>query len=151
MNQTSSSVQTPLVEIVQSLYAAFGRGDIPSLLAGVSSEVDWGINVDPSAPGAKRIPDFRRFRGRDGVRAFFSIIDAELEFHSFVPVSFLSGGNEVVARVQMDLTVKSTGRRMSSESMHLFVFDEARQLIRFTEYMDTLASASAWDVIEAKP
>ena len=77
------------------MYAAFGRGDIPALLSHLSSEVDWRLSVDLTAPGAKRIPDFRPFRGREGVQAFFSIIDEELEFHSFQPLSFMTSGNEV--------------------------------------------------------
>ena len=150
MNQNSSSVESPLVATVQSMYSAFGRGDIPALLSSLSNEIDWRINVDPAAPGAKRIPDFRPFRGKEGVQAFFSIIDSELEFHSFQPVSFLTGGNEVAVRVQMELTVRSTGQRMKTESIHYCTFGADGKLVRFVEYMDTLGAAAAWDVIQAK-
>ena len=94
MNQNASSVDSALVASVQSMYAAFGSGDIPALLAHVSNEVEWRLSVDGSAPGANRVPDFRPFRGKDGVQAYFSIIGSELEFHSFQPQSFLTGGNE---------------------------------------------------------
>lgn len=151
MNQPSASVESPFVAIVQSLYAAFARGDIPSLLAQLSTEVEWRINVDPAAPAAKRIPDFRPFRGREGVQAFFSIIAEELAFHSFEPVAFLTGGNQVAVRVKMDLTVKSTGNRISLDAMHLFIFDANGRVTRFIEYVDTLAAAWAWDMVEAKP
>ena len=66
----NTALEASLVETVQTLYAAFGRGDIPTLLSHLSEEVDWRLNVDQEAPGANRIPDFRPFRGREGVRAF---------------------------------------------------------------------------------
>lgn len=151
MNQSSAHVETPFVEVVQSMYAAFARGDISALLAKLSSEVEWRLNVDLATPGAKRIPNFRPFRGREGVRAFFSIMAEEIEFHSFRPTSFLSGGNDVVVRVEMELTVKSTGRRTQLESLHVFTFDVNGTVTRFIEYLDTLAVAYAWDVIDPKP
>ena len=147
MNQNVSSVESTQIATVQNMYAAFGRGDIPALLSYISNEVDWRLNVDFAAPGAKRIPDFRPFRGKEGVQAFFSIIGAELEFHSFQPMSFLAGGNEVSARVQMDLTVRSTSRRMQTESIHYFTFGPDGKLIRFVEYADTLGIAAGWNVI----
>lgn len=150
MNQNASSVESPVVVAVQAMYAAFGRGDIPTLLSHLSSEVDWRLSVDLTAPGAKRVPDFRPFRGREGVQAFFSIIGEELEFHSFQPLSFMTNGNEVAVRVQVEVTVRSTGRRMQTESIHYFTFGADGKLARFIEYSDTLGIAAAWDVINEK-
>ena len=150
MNNTPTALASAQLETIQNMYAAFGRGDIPTLLSHVADEVDWRLNVDPSAPGASRIPDFRPFRGKEGVQAFFSIIGADLELHSFQPLSFLTGANEVVARLEMDLTVRSTGRRSRLESLHYFAFDADGRVKRFVEYLDTLAVAAGWDAIEAK-
>ena len=150
MHQNASSVESSVVATVRAMYAAFGRGDIPALLSYLSTEVDWRICVDLAAPGAKRIPDFRPFRGREGVQAFFSILDAEIEFHSFQPLSFLSDGNEVAVRVQLELTVRSTGYRLRTESIHYFTFDVNGNVTRFVEYADTLGFAGAWDVIVAR-
>ncbi len=147
MNQNALSVDSPVVAIVQSMYAAFGRGDIPALLSYLSTEVDWRICVDLAAPGAKRIPDFRAFRGKEGVQAFFSILDAEIEFHSFRPLSFLGNASEVAVRVQMELTVRSTGYRLRTEAIHYFTLDVNGKVASFVEYTDTLGLAGAWDVI----
>lgn len=138
------------VELVQDLYAAFARGDIPALLAGLHPEVDWRINVDPAAPGANRIPDFRAFRGRADVGEFFAELGRNLEFHAFTPAAFFAHGDEVLVRVNMELTVRRTGRHLSVEAIHAFLFDAGGQLIRFREYLDTLAAAAAWDVVRAK-
>ncbi|MBI4625194.1 MAG: nuclear transport factor 2 family protein [Verrucomicrobia bacterium] len=140
---------TAFVETVQQLYAAFGRGDVPALLAALAEDVDWHLNVDPAAPGAAAVPDFRRFRGRRGVGEFFAALARDLEFHSFEPRGFLTGGHEVAVRVSMELTVKRTGRRASFESIHLFTFDPAGRVSCFVEYIDTLGLAAAWGAVRA--
>lgn len=137
-------------QLVQDLYAAFGRGDIPALLAALHPDVDWKLNVDPAAPGAKRIPDFQPFRGRAGVGEFFAAIARDLEFHAFTPQAFFAQGDEVLVRVQMELTVRPTGRHLSIESIHAFAFDAGGLVTRFREYLDTLGAAAAWDVVREK-
>ena len=137
------------VATVQSMYAAFGRGDLPALLAHVSEDVDWGLNVDPKAPGAAAVPDFRPFRGRKGVEEFFAIVAHGVEFHSFQPLSFLTGGNEVAVRLSYDVTFRRTGRRLKLEAIHHFTFNERGQVGRFLESFDTLAVAAAWGAVKA--
>jgi len=138
------------IETVKSLYAAFSRGDIQAIVDRSHENIDWHLNVDQSAPGAKAVPDFKRFHGRAGVKEFFETIGRDIQFNSFEPVAFLEGGNEVVARVFMDLTIKKTGRPLRIESLHHFTFEQGGLLTRFVEFFDTLGAAAAWDVIQAK-
>jgi uncharacterized protein len=145
MSNNPSNTQT-----VQTMYAAFGRGDIAGVLAHLSDDVDWRLNVDQTAPGAKAVPDFRPFRGRADVQNFFNLLGSDLEFHSFEPQSFLAGDNEVAARVIMEMTVRKTGRRLRLESMHVFTFDAAGRITRFREFLDTLAAAAAWGSVQEK-
>lgn len=142
MNATAS-----LTEIVHSLYAAFGRGDIAAILAQLRPDVKWGLNADPAAPGAAATPILRMFNGAADVANFFAIIGHDLEFHSFEPIGFTSNANEVVARVLIDATVKKTKRRMCVESLHHFTFDAEGRLVRFREFTDTLAVAASWDTV----
>ena len=39
------------VEIVQGIYAAFARRDIPAIIAMLSPDVEWGGAVEPVQPG----------------------------------------------------------------------------------------------------
>jgi len=143
-------MSTHLVQVVQSMYAAFGRGDVPALLAPLRADVDWHVNVDPKAPGASAVPLFRPRHGPAEVGQFFADLAANLEFHSFQPQSFLSGEREVAVRVLMEATVKSTGRRAQFESIHHFTFDEKGRVARFVDFLDTLADADSWNVVQAK-
>jgi ketosteroid isomerase-like protein len=144
-----TTTKTSLVETVQSMYAAFGRGDIMSVLAPMHPDVKWSINVDPAVPGASAVPVFRPFNGAADVANFFAYLSRDLDFHSFEPLSFTSSALEVVARVQMDLTVRPTKRRMQTESLHLFTFNGEGRLVRFREYSDTLAVAAAWGGLQS--
>jgi uncharacterized protein len=138
-----------LTEIVQDLYAAFGRGDIPAILARLHPEVKWGLNADPAAPGAATTATFRAFAGPSGVGEFFAMLARDLEFHTFEPVGFTANHAEVVARVFIDTTVRSTHRRVRVESLHHFTFDDSAKLVRFREFTDTLAIAAAWGAVTA--
>jgi uncharacterized protein len=137
-------------QIVQTMYAAFGRGDIAGILSHLTEDIDWSINVDPAAPGAKGVPDFRPFRGRGEVQTFFQLLGSDLEFHGFEPQAFFANENEVAVRVLMDMTIRKTGRRLKLESMHVFTFDASGRISRFREYLDTLAAAAAWGSVQEK-
>jgi hypothetical protein len=137
-------------QIVQTMYAAFGRGDVAGILAHVADHIDWRLNVDPSAPGAKAVPDFRPFRGRADLQEFFKIVGTDCEFHAFQPTTFFTADHEVAVRVTMDLTVRRTGRRTKLESMHVFTFDASGRVTRFVEYFDSLAVTAAYGAIEEK-
>jgi ketosteroid isomerase-like protein len=132
------------------MYAAFGRGDVPAILASLRADVDWHVNVDPKAPGASAVPLFRPRRGPVEVGQFFTDLATNLEFHSFQPQSFMSGDREVAARVLVDATVKSTGKRTQFETIHHFTFDEQERVVRFVDFLDTLADADSWNAVRAK-
>jgi ketosteroid isomerase-like protein len=143
---STATVATP-VATVQSLYAAFGRGDLATILAALHPEVDWRVNVDLHAPGAAAIAMFTPRRGPQGVAAFFQTLATALEMHSFQPVAFMSGGHEVAVRVLVDATVRTTGRRVRMEAMHGWVFDAAGRVTRFVDFLDTLADAAAYGTV----
>ena len=66
------------ISIVQSIYAAFGRGDVPAILEDISDECDWeygGSTAD--------VPWLQRRTGRAGVGAFFQAVGTELDMKSF--------------------------------------------------------------------
>ncbi len=135
---------------IQSLYAAFGRGDIPTILAQLREDIDWHANVAADAPGVAKVPTFRARRGPRAVGEFFAELGTSVEFHSFEPVAFLAANREVAVRLVMEFTIRSTGKRMRTESMHHWTLDEAGKVTRFVEFLDTLGEAAAWNVVQVK-
>ena len=55
------------VNAIQDLYAAFGRGDIPAVLAGFASDIEW------KAPKSV-FGDPAHATGPEAVGAFFSLL-----------------------------------------------------------------------------
>jgi ketosteroid isomerase-like protein len=148
MSTSTSPSPTP-VEIVQSLYAAFGRSDVPAILAALRDDVDWHVNVDLAAPGAAQVPTFRPCRGPRAVGEFFVALGQTVDLHSFQPVSFLGGTREAAARILMEFTVRSTGQRRAVESMHYFSFDAQGKVARFVDFLDTLGETHAMGLIKS--
>jgi hypothetical protein len=71
------------VKTVEAIYAAFGRGDIPSIIEHLAENIDWEY-----AAQIDDVPWLRRRRGRAEVAAFFASL-AELEIKSFAPTALL--------------------------------------------------------------
>ena len=71
------------IQKMQSLYAAFGRGDINTILSNVSDDADWGTDTVANA-----VPWYGIRRGREGVADFFATLDREVEFTTFEPKVF---------------------------------------------------------------
>jgi uncharacterized protein len=130
---------TPHVETVKTIYEAFGKGDVPTILARMSDDVDWDFAY-PDHP----VPWLQRRRGKDGVAAFLTAVATGLDFHSFVPVAILGEGVVVVALCDLECTVKATGRRIvEREEAHIWHFDGRGSVVRFRHCADTLQQAHA--------
>ena len=119
-------------ETVRYIYSAFQRGDIPAILDRLSDEVEWEYSITPLA-----VPWLERRRGRAEVPLFFAA-HAGFELHRFEPKTFLESGNIVVVLIDVDLTVKSTGRRVTEEDeVHIWYFDLQGRVTRFGHKVDT--------------
>lgn len=134
----------PPLALVQELYAAFGRGDLPALLALLHPEVEWAANVDSSIPAAGAVPCYEPGRGHAFVGRYFGLLLRGYEMHGFNPVGFMAGGPEVAVRVQVDFTIRSTGRRIKSEVIHHWIVGADGLVTRFRDFEDTLAWVCAW-------
>ncbi len=130
--------------IVQEMYAAFGRGDLPSLLKHLHPNVDWSVNVDHTLPAARPVGSWKPARGHELVKNFFQHVAQDYEFHEFKPLSFMETGNQVAVCLHMDSTVRPTGKKMVGEYMHHFTFNDAGLVTRFREFADTLAESLAY-------
>jgi len=127
-----ATAASPL-DVVQGLYAAFGQGDIPGLLALLDPDVDWSIQVD--APGAERVPMLHHGRGHDAALHYFSGV-AELEFHVFEPRAFHVDGDVVLVELRLDLSHRTTGKRAQLEEIHHWTVRDGRA-VRYRPFVDT--------------
>jgi ketosteroid isomerase-like protein len=117
--------------IVQEIYAAFGRGDVPDILEKLADDVDWEY------VSSTDVPWLQRRRGRDAVAGFFQSLDA-LEFRTFDVRAVIEGDGVVIALIDIDLTVKATGKRIAEEDeIHVWRFNSQGKVARFRHGADT--------------
>jgi hypothetical protein len=127
------------IKIVQDAYGAFGRGDVPAMLANMSDDIDWHgvIGVGPNVPtGGPR-------RGKQQVAQFFKQVTDTVTFTKFEPQQFLAQGDTVVALGHYTGTVKTTGRGFSLDWVMVFTM-RGGKTIRFREYTDAAAVTAAY-------
>jgi len=114
-------------KVVRQAYDAFGRGDIPGLLALLDDSVEW------SSP--KTLPHGGEFHGPSGVGNFFAGIGANW---SSLVVNVESvgdmGSDTVVGVVRADGT-RSGGGDDGYGAVHVFTVGDGK-ITRFREYTD---------------
>src|SRR5215471_3116638 len=96
------------VQIVKSMYDAFGRGDLPGLLSSVADDVDWEFI------GPKQIPFAGNRLGKDEVAKFFAVLGETVEAKEFAVDQMVADGDVVVVLGHERFRVKATGREWTA-------------------------------------
>jgi hypothetical protein len=121
------------IAVVQSIYAAFGRGDVPAILAACAPDVDWEYGQQDG-----EVPYLVRQRGREGVARFFGALAETLRIDRFVVKELLAGDGLVVALIDIEGVSLLTGRTLREEDeVHLWRFDAAGKVARFRHALDS--------------
>ena len=131
------------ISTIQELYNAFRRGDIPMILSKLSDEIEWEYGVISTT-----VPWLQRGVGHEGASAFFASLEG-MEIHTFVPKMFFEGDNIVVVLLDVEFTVKATGKRVFEEDeIHIWWFDAEGKVARFRHRVDTQLHQLAYNVKE---
>lgn len=133
---------------IESIYHAFGRRDIPAILALLSPEVRWQPWADNSAQRAG-VPYMLERRGLDGAVEFFKSVAASLEVNSMQVLDLAASERIVVAELAVDYTVRATGTRLQDQMLQLWGFDEAGRVDRYQNFLDTAKHIRAHRMPEA--
>jgi ketosteroid isomerase-like protein len=102
------------VQFVESLYAAFGRGDIDYIVAASDPNIAWISNADPAllSFGGERW-------GAEGVRSFFRELAANIDTDCYQPRLFFGGPDFVAVLGSSVSRAMGTGDPFEEEWMHL--------------------------------
>jgi ketosteroid isomerase-like protein len=123
---------------VQSIFEAFGRGDVPGVLAHLSEDVTWKV------PGPDRIPYFGDRRGHSGATEFFVQLGTNVDLEHFEPGAFIADGGHVVVLGRERGRVKGTGKTFDNEWALVFTFGDGGKVTGFQCYENTAAIAEAF-------
>lgn len=125
------------IDFIQSLYAAFGRGDVRAILDNVEPSVQWTSNGDGAV-----IPWGGARSGVAGVASFFQALADNLDFEAFETNEFFDAGDAVTVIGRTRARVKRNGRVFDCAFAHVFVMRNGK-LASFREFYDTEAMTRA--------
>lgn len=113
------------------MYDAFGRGDVPAVIAVLDSTIQW-MEAE-SFIYADGNPYVGPQAVLDGV---FRRIGADLDSFTVSPQTVIDGGSSIVVEGRYRGKVRATGKPVNSQFAHVFEFRDGK-VIRFQQYTDT--------------
>ena len=126
------------LQLIQNVYAAFGRGDVPAILEVCAEDVEFGV-ISESV-----LPWHGIGRGRAHVVKFFQALGETTDFTRFEPHSFIADDNGVACLVDWDATLKKNGHKVTARVVHHFTISKGR-ITRWNGSEDTAKAEKAWN------
>jgi ketosteroid isomerase-like protein len=125
------------VALIQKLYAAFERGDVPTILDNLADDVEWTLQ----APAI--IPYAGTRTGPSQVLGFFQALADTQSDIKLTTETFVAQGDQVATLGRYRATVKATGKKFDSPVGHFFTIRNGK-VARFVDLGDTAAMADAY-------
>ena len=126
------------IELVQEGYAAFGKGDIPAILAMMTPDVTIGI------VGRKEDAPFLGLRqGKDGATDFFKGLHDAHEIHLFEPQRYVATEDLVFVWGHYHWTMRKSGVSKDTEWFHVWTIRDGK-CASLHGHNDTAMLASAY-------
>ncbi len=116
-------------DTIANLYVAFGRGDVPTVLAAFAPNISW--------TEAEGFPYGGTYVGPDAVlQNVFAKLGSEWNGFAAVPHELIASADTVVALGEYSGTYKATGKSFKAPFAHVWKFG-AGQIISFRQHTDT--------------
>ena len=109
------------IKTITQVYEAFGRGDVATILAAVSDDVDWAAEA-----ASADAPWYGVRRGPDGVAAFFTEFGSAMEVEEFTPVSIAANDDDVLTVIRFRARARGTGKTAEMDLHHFFRFRDGK-------------------------
>ena len=109
------------VKTIQTVYEAFGRGDVPAILDAVTDDVDWASDADST-----EVPWWGVRHGKAEVGAFFTELGTEMELEEFTPLAIVGDGDIVLTVVRFAMKSRTNGRSASMLLHHYWMFRDGK-------------------------
>ncbi len=126
------------VEIIQNLYAAFAKGDVPAVLQKFDPKIVW--NEAENFPYADRNPYVGPQAVLEGV---FARIGADWEYWNLADQTYYEANSgEVIVTGRYNAKNKLTGKEISVQFVHMWTLNEGL-VTMFQQYADTYQTVEA--------
>lgn len=122
------------------MYEAFGKGDIPTVIAALDPEVEWWEAENFI------YADNNSYVGPQAVlEGVFMRIGNEWDGFSVSPEGVLDAGDTVIGHGYYSGTYQKSGKKVRAQFAHFFSFREGR-IVKFQQYTDTAQFQQAVNV-----
>ena len=103
------------VKTVQTVYEAFGRGDLPTILDALTDDVDWASDA-----ASTEVPWWGVRHGKEAVTDFFTRLAESTELQEFTTLEMMGGGDTVLTVVRYRTRARASGREAEMLLHHYF-------------------------------
>lgn len=135
ITESTTALDTKL-DVLNTMYAAFGRGDVEAILAPLADDIDWA-----AAPGSTGAPWFGEYHGKTEVPRFFAAIGTTIDVTEFTPLSFTTNDTDVIVAIRWAYRVRATNRTASMIMYHWWQFSGDK--ISFVRTLEDTGQAAA--------
>jgi ketosteroid isomerase-like protein len=131
------------IQIVQQIYAAFSRGDVPAIMQHISDDLrGFGVVSEQ-----RLIPWHIQIAKKQDVPQFFKAIAESSEITRFEPRDFAAGGDHVYCTISLDVTYKHNRKKLTLDNvMHRFTFKNGK-VIEWRGTEDTARTNAAYNAV----
>ena len=117
------------LEVIRGVYESLAKGDVPSILAVLASDIEW--------KEADGFPYAGTYLGREAVlEGVFMRLGTEWDSFSASPDEFLDAGDAVVVLGKYAGTYKGTGKSFVADFAHVWRVKD-QTVVRFAQYVDS--------------
>jgi ketosteroid isomerase-like protein len=135
----TGAMTDPKIQTVQTIYEAFGRGDVATILDQLADDVDWAAE----SFSGKAAPWHGIHKGKGEVPHFFQGIAESSEVTDFEILSIGSNDTDVFVTIRYGMTAKSTGNSATTELHHWWQFEDGK-VVRYRGSEDTALVAEVF-------
>ena len=132
------------IRLVQDMYAAFGRGDMPAVLDMLTPDVSCGM-----VGRASDVPMAGIRHGIAGAAEFFRLSHETQDLRSFEPRIFAAAGENVFVKGHSAWTMRRSGVSGENDWVHVFVIRNGK-VAAFFGHQDTGLLAEAYHAATAE-
>jgi len=117
------------VDLVKSIYAAFGAGDVPKVLGLMHPQIQWTVSAGYKYGGVYRSPEAI-------LENVFARIPGDFASFSIDIERLIDAGNVVVMQGHYVAKGKATGTSVRAAVAHVLEVADGK-LVRFDQYVDS--------------
>jgi uncharacterized protein len=126
------------IDLIKRVYAAFGKGDIDTIINSLADQLVWRFDAPATIPyaGEYKTPG-------EVKEGFFARLASTQKDYALKTDEFVAQDNSVIMVGSYGATVNDTGKRFELALVHVWAVENGK-ITRFVNFTDTAGVAQAY-------